>query len=43
MHQHVIQSIGARLEEAETRYVAANPESQRQHKQRARFMPGGNP
>ena len=42
MHQHVIQSIGARLEEAETRYVAANPESQRLHEQRARFMPGGN-
>jgi len=42
MHQHVIQSIGARLEEAEARYVAANPESQRLHEQRARFMPGGN-
>jgi glutamate-1-semialdehyde 2,1-aminomutase len=42
MHQHVIQSIGARLEDAETRYVAANPESQRLHEQRARFMPGGN-
>ena len=42
MHQHVIQSIEARLEEAEARYVASNPESQRLHEQRKRFMPGGN-
>jgi glutamate-1-semialdehyde 2,1-aminomutase len=42
MRQSVIQSVAARLEEAEARYVAANPESQRLHEQRARFMPGGN-
>jgi glutamate-1-semialdehyde 2,1-aminomutase len=34
--------LGARLAEAETRYVAANPESRRLHVERARFMPGGN-
>ena len=32
----------ARLAEAEARYVEANPESHRQHEERARFMPGGN-
>jgi glutamate-1-semialdehyde 2,1-aminomutase len=32
----------ARLAEAETRYVTANPESHRFHEERARFMPGGN-
>jgi glutamate-1-semialdehyde 2,1-aminomutase len=32
----------ARLAEAEARYVGANPESQRLHEERARFMPGGN-
>lgn len=32
----------ARLAEAEARYVAVNPESYRLHKERARFMPGGN-
>src|SRR5438552_4206895 len=34
--------LGAELAEAEGRYAEANPESQRLHKQRARFMPGGN-
>ena len=32
----------ARLAEAEARYVETNPESHRQHEERARFMPGGN-
>ena len=32
----------ARLAEAETRYVTANPESRWLHEERARFMPGGN-
>ena len=32
----------ARLAEAETRYVTANPKSRRLHEERARFMPGGN-
>jgi glutamate-1-semialdehyde 2,1-aminomutase len=32
----------ARLDAAEARYAAANPESFRLHKERARFMPGGN-
>jgi len=34
--------LGARMAKAETRYVAANPESRRLHEERARFMPGGN-
>ena len=34
--------LAVRLAEAESRYVAANPESRRLHEQRARFMPGGN-
>jgi glutamate-1-semialdehyde 2,1-aminomutase len=42
MRQSVIQTTAARLEEAEARYVASNPESLRLHEQRARFMPGGN-
>jgi glutamate-1-semialdehyde 2,1-aminomutase len=34
--------LGARLADAEARYIAANPESRRLHAERARFMPGGN-
>jgi glutamate-1-semialdehyde 2,1-aminomutase len=34
--------LASRLAEAEARYAAANPESRRQHEERARFMPGGN-
>jgi glutamate-1-semialdehyde 2,1-aminomutase len=34
--------LSTQLAEAEARYVAANPESQRLHEERARFMPGGN-
>jgi glutamate-1-semialdehyde 2,1-aminomutase len=34
--------LAARLAAAETRYVEANPESQRLHEARRRFMPGGN-
>jgi glutamate-1-semialdehyde 2,1-aminomutase len=39
---HVVPDLAARLADAETRYVAANPESRRLHEERARFMPGGN-
>src|SRR5437870_2253809 len=35
-------ALVARLAEAESRYVTANPESRRLHEERARFMPGGN-
>jgi glutamate-1-semialdehyde 2,1-aminomutase len=42
MRQSVIQTIDARLADAEARYVASNPESLRLHRQRAQFMPGGN-
>jgi glutamate-1-semialdehyde 2,1-aminomutase len=42
MRESVIQTATTRLQEAEARYVAANPESLRLHEQRARFMPGGN-
>ncbi|HEY6067874.1 MAG TPA: aminotransferase class III-fold pyridoxal phosphate-dependent enzyme [Gaiellaceae bacterium] len=38
----VLLDPAARLEEAEARYVAANPESRRHHDERKRFMPGGN-
>lgn len=38
----VVGRLVDRLGEAETRYVAANPESRRLHEERARFMPGGN-
>jgi glutamate-1-semialdehyde 2,1-aminomutase len=37
-----VTDLGARLTDAEARYVAANPESYRLHEERARFMPGGN-
>jgi len=37
-----VTDLAARLAEAETRYVRANPESRRLHEERARFMPGGN-
>ena len=39
---YAVADLVAWLAEAETRYVAANPESRRLHEQRARFMPGGN-
>jgi glutamate-1-semialdehyde 2,1-aminomutase len=38
----VMPDLVTRLEKAEARYVAANPESRRLHDERARFMPGGN-
>ena len=34
--------VAALAAEAERRYVERNPESQRLHRERARFMPGGN-
>lgn len=37
-----VTDLAARLDEAEARYVGANPESRRLHEERARFMPGGN-
>jgi glutamate-1-semialdehyde 2,1-aminomutase len=39
---HIAPSLVDRLADAEARYVTANPESQRLHEDRARFMPGGN-
>ena len=39
---HAVLDLGARLAEAEARYVAVNPESRRLHEERRRFMPGGN-
>lgn len=38
----VVPDLAARLADAEARYVAANPESHRLHRERTRFMPGGN-
>jgi glutamate-1-semialdehyde 2,1-aminomutase len=37
-----VRDLAARLADAEARYVAANPESHRLHRERGRFMPGGN-
>jgi glutamate-1-semialdehyde 2,1-aminomutase len=34
--------LASRLDEAEDRYVRANPESRRLHEERTSFMPGGN-
>jgi glutamate-1-semialdehyde 2,1-aminomutase len=38
----VLVDLVSRVEAAEARYVASNPESRRLHEERARFMPGGN-
>ena len=38
----VLVDLVSRLQAAEARYVASNPESRRLHEERARFMPGGN-
>ncbi len=37
-----VADLGARLADAEARYIEANPESRRLHEERARYMPGGN-
>jgi glutamate-1-semialdehyde 2,1-aminomutase len=42
LSQVAVPDVTAQLLEAERRYVERNPESRRQHEERARVMPGGN-